>query len=268
MDWQNAKDILVNIVEEQRLGLISDVDGTLSPIVDRPEDAIVTPQNQKLLAELQAILPLTAVISGRSAEDIYHRVGIDGLVAIGNHGMEIWQNGGAYPLPEVGGYRPALEDALSAVKKVSINGLLLEDKRVTFSVHYRQTEQPERIHAKLAPVLQNIADDYGLRLTQGRMVFEFRPPVDVDKGTAFKSLVIEYQLTAALYLGDDTTDIAALQAARSLREKKQCLSYGIAVDSRETSNAVLAAADFTAQGVDGVEAFLDWLSKVTMASST
>ncbi|MEW5827974.1 MAG: trehalose-phosphatase [Chloroflexota bacterium] len=268
MDWQDAKDVLAGLADGGRLGLVCDVDGTLSPIVGHPDQAAVTPRNRSLLAALRAALPLTAVLSGRSAEDVYHRIGIDGLVTIGNHGLERWQDGRAQALPAAAKYRPALERAIVDAGKKLLQGMLLEDKGVTFSVHYRQTERPGQVRTQMTPILQKIADGHGLRLTQGRMVFEFRPPVDVDKGMAFSSLVREYRLEAALYLGDDTTDIAALQAARSLRRSGECRGYGFAVVSAGTPGAVLDAADFSVQGVEGVESFLDWLLRACTASST
>jgi len=268
MNWQNAKDVWVKLIEEQRVGLISDMDGTLSPIVDHPDDAAITPRNRELLTKLQAVLPLTAVVSGRNAEDVYHRVGIKGLVAVGNHGMELWQANTAKSLPLVSGYRDVLEKALLAVRREILKGMLIEDKGITFSVHYRQTEKPEQVFTQIAPVMQKIAADLGLHLTQGRMVFEFRPPVRVNKGTAFSSLVNDYQLTGAIYLGDDTTDISAFQAARALRDTGNCLAYGFGVASTGTPDAVLAEADFIVQGISGVESFLDWILKTYMASFT
>ncbi len=116
--------------------------------------------------------------------------------------------------------------------------------------------------------MQSIAEKHGLHLTQGRMVFEFRPPVKIDKGTAFEELVKTYQLEAAFYLGDDTTDVAVFLAARRLRETGQCLAYGLGVESQGTPQAVLTEADYLVQEVAGVESFLDWLSKARTASST
>ena len=95
MNWENAKEEFLKAINTPRLGLITDVDGTISPIVDVPDEARVTPRNLKLLAELEIQLPLVAVVSGRSAEDVAQRVGLPGLVYIGNHGMERFQDGGS-----------------------------------------------------------------------------------------------------------------------------------------------------------------------------
>jgi len=268
MNWKNAKDELLQAVDRPRLGLITDVDGTLSPIVDVPDEARVTPRNLELLVELRAQLTLTAVVSGRSAEDVYQRVGLPGLVYVGNHGMEQWQDGEVIISPAPAAYRDNLSAAEHEIRQVLIDGMRFEDKGATLSVHYRQTADPERVARALTPSMRSIADRHDLHLTQGRMVFEFRPPVEIDKGTAFEGLVKSYRLEAAFYLGDDTTDVAVLLSARRLRESGQCLAYGLGVESQGTPQAVLTEADFLVQEVAGVESFLGWLSKARMASST
>ena len=252
--WEHAKNKLLNAIERPRLGLISDVDGTLSPIVAVPPFGI----------------PLVrfTVISGRAAEDVYQRIRLPGLIYIGNHGMEQWQNGKVVGSPAAAAYRHNLSEATPDIKRMLVAGMRFEDKGATLSVHYRQTDNPEQVVSELAPVMQKIAEEHDLHLTQGRMVFEFRPPVDIDKGTAFEELVKAHQLQAAFYLGDDTTDVAAFLAAKQLREKSRCLAYGLGVTSQGTPQAVLTEADYLIQEVAGVESFLDWLSKARMASFT
>ena len=268
MYWESAKDELLKAINKPRLGLITDVDGTISPIVNVPDEARVTPRNLELLADLGAQLTLTAVISGRSAEDVYERVGLPELVYIGNHGMEQWKDGKVIVLQTVAVYRSALSAAIPEIKQILVAGMRFEDKGATLSVHYRQTSDPETIAREMTPFMQRIAKEHGLHLTQGRMVFEFRPPVEINKGTAFEGLVKSYQLDGAFYLGDDTTDVAVFLAARRLREAGQCLAYGLGVASRGTPQAVLTEADCLVQEVPGVESFLDWLSKARMASFT
>lgn len=268
MKWENARNELLKAIDKPCFGLITDVDGTISPIVNVPDEARVTDRNLSLLAVLQTQLTLTAVVSGRAAEDVYRRIRLPRLVYIGNHGMEQWQDGKVIVSPTAAEYRDNLSAAIPEIKQNLINGMRFEDKGATLSVHYRQTSQPEQVAEKLAPLIQNIAKKHGLHLTQGRMVFEFRPPVEIDKGTAFEELVKTYQLDAAFYLGDDTTDVAAFVSARRLREEGQCLAYGLGVESQGTPQAVLTEADFLVQEVAGVESFLDWLSMARMASST
>lgn len=268
MNWENAKDALLKAINSPRFGLITDVDGTISPIVDVPDEARVTPRNMDLLANLGKQLTLTAVISGRSAEDVHQRVGLPGLVYVGNHGMESWQGRKVIVSPRAAAYRNNLSAAAPEIENILVKGMRFEDKGATLSVHYRQTSKPEKVAEKLTPTMKNIAEKHGLHLTQGRMVFEFRPPVEIDKGTAFEELVKTHQLDAALYLGDDTTDVNVFLTARRLREAGECLAYGLGVESQGTPQAVLTEADFLVQEVAGVESFLAWLSSARMASST
>ena len=268
MNWENTKDELLEAIHKPRLGLITDVDGTISPIVDVPDEAHVTPRNLSLLADLQNQLTLTAVISGRSAEDIHRRVGLPGLIYVGNHGMERWQDGEVLVSPTAAAYRDDLLAAMPEIKQMLVTGMRFEDKGATLSIHYRQTSHPEKVANELGPSMRKIAKQHGLYLTRGRMVFEFRPPVEIDKGTAFEELVKSHQLEAAFYLGDDTTDVAAFLATRRLREAEECLAYGLGVESQGTPQAVLTEADYLVQEVSGVESFLDWLSRARTASST
>ena len=100
------------------------------------------------------------------------------------------------------------------------------------------------------------------------MVFEIRPPLELNKGTAFRALVDEFNLDAAIYLGDDTTDVDAIRAAQALRQAGTCYAFGLGVDSLETPLVVREASDFLAEGVEGVESFLDWVRIARSASSS
>jgi trehalose 6-phosphate phosphatase len=100
------------------------------------------------------------------------------------------------------------------------------------------------------------------------MIFELRPPIEINKGTAFHSLVNAYQLDSAIYMGDDTTDVDALHMARKLRQTGQCYALGIGVQSPDMPDAVGEAADVMVSGVSDVEDFLDWLFSIRSASST
>jgi trehalose 6-phosphate phosphatase len=268
MNWENAKEELLKAINNPRFGLITDVDGTISPIVDVPDEARVTPRNLDLLANLGTQLTLTAVISGRSAEDVHQRVGLPGLVYVGNHGMESWQAGKVTVSPRAAAYRDNLSAAATEIENILVKGMRFEDKGATLSVHYRQTDEPEKVAEKLTPTMQSIAEKHSLHLTQGRMVFEFRPPVEIDKGTAFEELVKSHKLDSAFYLGDDSTDVNVFLTARRLRKDGECLAYGLGVESQGTPHAVLTEADYLVQEVAGVESFLDWLSSARMASST
>lgn len=269
MNWQTtADDALRTFLRQPRLGLVTDVDGTISPIVADPDAAQVTPRARALLAALRPRLALVAVVSGRSAADVRERVGVPGLVAVGNHGLETWADGAVHLAPEAAAYRPALEAARDALNAALLPGMQVEDKGATLSVHYRRAADPETAEAVFGPIAQAVADDQGLRLFRGRRVFELRPPLAIDKGTAFRRLVRDYALGGAVYLGDDTTDADALRAARELRAAGTCYALALGVESDDTPDSVRDASDALLPGVAGVEDFLAWLLKAVSASPT
>ena len=263
--YQAQLDTLLN---KKRIGLVCDFDGTLSPIVSHPDQAQITPKNKKYLEFLQHHLALLAFISGRGAGDLHKRAGISNAVYVGNHGLERWEKGVIRVHPEAQPYRQAMDSTLQAIRAHHVPGMFIEDKGVTLSVHYRQTDNPALVGERLYAPMAQIAEENKIALFRGRMVFEFRPPIQADKGTAFRSLVEEYQLDGAVYLGDDTTDIAALNMARMLRKQGLCYALGGGVNSPGTPESVKLASDFLVETVSGVEELLAYWVKFIKASST
>lgn len=267
MNWHNAvSNVLQPLTTASRLGLMTDMDGTISPIVQRPEDAHPTAHSRELLAALAEKLALVAVISGRGAADLQARVGLPQLVYIGNHGLERWNDGRAVITPAAQPFRASLEAALDDFAPYQVEGMQIEDKGATISIHYRRTADPASVAHSLTPTVQQIAAKHGLAAFPGRMIFELRPPIPINKGTAFRQLVSEYQLDAAVYIGDDVTDADALSAARELRSAGACYAVGVGVLSGDTPTSVLEAADVLASGISDVEAFLTWLFHAASAS--
>ena len=91
------------------------------------------------------------------------------------------------------------------------------------------------------------------------MIFELRPPVKADKGIAFEKLVQEFMLDSVIYIGDDTTDIAALTMARQLREQKACFAVGVGVMSNDNPDELPIEADLLVSGVPDVENLFAWI---------
>jgi trehalose 6-phosphate phosphatase len=258
MHWKSST-LLTKLVSYPRLGLVTDVDGTISPIVDQPDAAQVTPRCHELLRGLQRHLALVAVISGRAAHDVQVMVDLAGVQVIGNHGLEWWQDGHVEIAPAAAAYRPALEAAAAAVHNHLVPGMFVEDKGATLSIHYRQTADPLASAERLAALLPEIAREHNLKVFRGNMIFELRPPVGIDKGSAFRQLVETHRLNAAVYLGDDTTDVDALRMARRLRDSGTCYALGLGVESDHMPPALRDHADLLLSGVQDVETFLAWL---------
>lgn len=267
--WQDFQEtMLKTLLGYKRLGLITDVDGTISPIVDRPDDAYVTARNIELLTALCEILPLVAAVSGRSAGDIHGRVGVPQMEYIGNHGLERWQDGEAVIMPTVAEFRPDIEAAKAAVEQQAPEGVWVEDKQATLSIHYRQAVKAESFADAFRPTMEKIAAEHGVRLFEGRMIFELRPPVEANKGTALQTLIDEYELEAAVFLGDDVTDVDAMHVGAALREAGRCYVLSVGVSADETPLAVTEAADMFAESISGVESFLEWMLRARRESVT
>lgn len=257
---------LTQVVRQPRFGVISDVDGTISPIVDQPDEATITPRNKALLAELSEHIALVAAVSGRSATDIRQRINLSNVVYIGNHGFERWDDGEIQPMVNIDQFLPALQEARQAIESQSPSGMWVEDKGPTLSVHYRQTANPTETKECFKPILHEIAAEHELNLFEGRMIFELRPPVKCNKGTALAQLVDEFHLNGVLFMGDDVTDVDALNTLHTLRRHHPLLAVGVGVFSDDMPSEVAEAADCLADGVTGVEALLAWLVNEVKAS--
>ena len=266
--WKQATDILAKLVRSARFGLFSDLDGTLAPIAPTPDAAHISPRARELLAQLGAELPLLAFISGRRAASLAGKVGLPGLVYIGNHGLERWEQGKTSILPDVEPYLQKLQAVKKELQTLEQDGAFVEDKQVTLSFHYRQAARPEEFASRHRAQIEELVARHGLVLFMGKMVFEVRPPIEMDKGIAFRRLVQEHALQAALFLGDDISDLNALRMARQLRSDQVCDAWGVGVQSLDAPEDLATAADFLAEGVADVEELLAWLLAARKASST
>jgi trehalose-phosphatase len=211
-----AEEILES-ADGRRLVVLLDYDGTLSPIAPRPEDAVLSAATRATLQALAARWP-TAVVSGRSLDDVRDRVALEQLFYAGNHGLEIEG-------PEGSGIRRSLaEDFVPDVAETvlelqralaPIEGSLVEDKHYSISVHYRLVAT-EQIALVEAAVDESIARHPRLEKRHGKKVFELRPALAWDKGKAVLWLMetIDENGTTMLpiYVGDDVTDEDAFRA--------------------------------------------------------
>ncbi len=247
-------DSLRSVLGQRPCGLLTDIDGTISSIAPTPDAAFVTPTARQHLARLAERLDLVAAISGRAAADAARMVGLPQLVYIGNHGLDVWRNGVGQPLSVAAPFAAAIADVLrEAQAQIDIPGVLWENKGVTASVHYRQAADPQAAHAELGAVLGALTAGNGLRLTSGLMVWEIRPPLQINKGVAVRSLVEEHGLRGAFFLGDDRTDADAFATLRELRAAGTCATLAIGVLGAGTPPVVREAADVLVDGVAGVE---------------
>lgn len=233
-----------------------DFDGTLSPIVEDPDAARLPAATRRALEELRAHC-LVVIVSGRDAEDVRARVGIDGLVYAGSHGFDvIWPDGRRTERGTE--YRGALELATSRLREVlaDVPGVELEPKRFAVAVHHRRTP-PER-HDEVEDAVARVADEaHQLRRSGGKEVLELRPDLDWDKGRALLWVLTELGRdgpeTLPVYLGDDLTDEDAFAA---LREH----GSGLGLVVRGEDDDRVTAADYVIADVEATTEVLDRLS--------
>ncbi len=217
--------------------ILLDVDGVLAPIVEVPHEAAVPEETREELRRLNGRYALVACISGRSGADARRIVGLDELVYVGEHGLEL--------APEAQEWSGRLQ-AFAA----SIDWEDVERKPLTISFHYRRSENEDEALAMLTAAATRARNE-GFVARFGRKVLELRPPVGAHKGTAVAHLLGERGLERALYAGDDTTDLDAFSALQALE-----LGVRVAVASAEGPAELREAADLV---VDGPAALLQLL---------
>ena len=249
-------------MRETPAGLFTDVDGTISPIAPTPEEATVSPAASATLEGLSRRLRLVAAVSGRASRQALGMVGQPGLVYIGNHGLEELVNGEVRTLPEAEAYASRVSAVLGrAREQLRLPGVLVEDKGVTGTVHYRLARDPEAARAEILRVLAPLAEEQGVALRSGRMVVEIRPPLDLGKGAAVRRMVERYDLRGCVYLGDDVTDTDAFRAVREMSANGAVRGISVGVLSAETPPGVVDLSDFQVEGVDRVVELLGWLER-------
>ena len=232
--------------------ILTDIDGTLAPIVPTPDMSEVPAELKELLRRLSERYLLVAGISGRKTEDAFDLVGLADVVYFGNHGFEILREGEVEVVPEALQYLEKVEELENRSREeLEPLGAFVEEKGITASVHYRNA--PPEVGERSVEFVKREGERLGLRITVGRGVVEARPPIRADKGTAVRALVEEYGPERAMFIGDDTTDLDAFRELEKLREEgtlKEILRVGVA--SEEGPPEITSEADIVVEGVEGV----------------
>lgn len=241
--------------DPSRSAILTDVDGTIAPIVLNPEDAAVPERTRDLLRSLAERYALVGCLSGRRALDARRIVGLDELAYSGNHGFELLLPGDdeVRPDPSLDGHEgdaPRFVEGLDRSELERV-GIRTEDKGAIVGLHWRGAENDGAAES-LAHEIASEAEWQGLVPHHGRKVLEIRPNVAINKGIAVAALLASRPVDNALYGGDDRTDVDAFTALRTLREDGKLEATAcIAVASDESPPEVAREADLTVDGPEG-----------------
>lgn len=205
---------------------------------------------------------MVAIVSGRDTDFLAPAFSADRLVLVGNHGLEERSGGKSRLLPEAARYAQALaavaESADALVSGVA-SGASVERKRATVAVHVRRSADPAGAANALRPQLAELAAANGLELREGRLVFELRPRIAVDKGAVIDRLLARSGARAVLFAGDDSTDADAFSALKRWRARG-LQTVAVAVRSSEAAPELFRDADLVVDGVGGIVALLSALA--------
>lgn len=196
-------------VLRQRPLLAFDFDGTLAPIVARPDDARISQAVSARLKALAAQLPL-AIVTGRTVDDVRGRLGFEPLYIVGNHGSED-PGDPAAAAALAAALSPMRERLQARQAQLAAAGIAVEDKGASLALHYRLSRQRERAQQLIAEVLAPPDDAW--RVFGGKMVANIAPRDAPDKAAAVHRLVARCGAGCAVFAGDDVNDEPVFESA-------------------------------------------------------
>ncbi len=249
--------------DPSRSAILLDVDGTLAPIVRYAEEAHVPESTRGLLIELARRYAVVACVSGRRASDARRIVSIGTISYLGSHGTELLRAGWTEPALD-----PAVRDWSRRIQAFGREAdapelrrlrVRIEDKGSIVAFHWRGAPDEEAARAAIDAIAAR-AEQTGLRTHWGRKVLEVRPPVRMDKGAGIVAFLSGMELDAAMYVGDDATDVDAFHGlGELLAEGRLRHVVRVCVGSDEGPSELAQEADLVVDGPDGVRVLLETL---------
>ncbi|MBB2946057.1 trehalose 6-phosphate phosphatase [Actinoplanes lutulentus] len=230
-----------------------DFDGVLSPVTDDPDDSQPVPAVLGVLEQLASVVARVAIVSARPVSFLRSRFEtLEGVDLYGLYGLEVWHDGQVVTEPAALEFVPTMSELAERARTELPAETLVEYKRLSVALHYRTAPDLAKTVERWG---HEQAERLGLRIQNGRMVVELKPPVDQDKGMVITEGV--RNAGCAWYFGDDMSDIKAFDALRA-REAVDPRFFGmaVAVANPETGAEVSSAADLTLDSPEAVAAFL------------
>lgn len=252
-------DAMIDALTERpgETAILVDFDGSLAPIVDRPEDAGALPEAINVLRQLVGVMGRVGIVSGRPVDFLARNADVPGLVIAGLYGMELLVGGERRVDPRVVPYAEAVAAAADEAD-ARLPGVIVERKSgVSVTLHWRTA--PDQADEVVA-VASELAQRYGLAQLPTRAAIELRPPVAIDKGTAIDTLVEGYAVGA--FAGDDTGDLPAFAAlARAAADGRLDRAVRIGVQSSEMPATLPGVVDGLVDGPAGLVALLEAVAR-------
>jgi trehalose 6-phosphate phosphatase len=243
-----------------RSAVLLDVDGVLAPIVQHPDDAHVPETTRRPLINVARRYGVVACVSGRRASDARRIVALGSIAYLGSHGSEVLRPGAVAPDvdPEMQAWSRRVQtfadDAFGEdLRRLRVR---LEDKEAIAALHWRGVPDEDEAQAAVEAVAAR-AERAGLTTHWGKKVLEIRPPLRIDKGAGVVGLLRDRDLAAAVYVGDDVTDVDAFRGLTELVDAGRLgHAVRIGVRSEEGPPALAEMADAMVDGTDGVRELL------------
>ena len=253
-------DQVESLARRKPLGLLLDLDGTLSELGPDPEASTVTPAIVSAIGELQSKVGLVAVITGRSVAQAVRIIDLEGVIYVGNHGLERLEGGSVVVDPRIQPYLGLLATLLEGLRsQISIPGVYFEDNGSSFAIHFRNANDPVQAGLQILKAIDDMGHDE-VALIAGKQVINILPPVELNKGTAVANLVEKYALSSVIYIGDDVTDLDAFRKIAKLVRIGKILGLCVGVAGEESPDAISSEADYVLSSVAEVGWFLDWMA--------
>jgi trehalose 6-phosphate phosphatase len=249
--------------DPSRSAILLDIDGTLAPIVRHAADAHVPEATRSLLIEIAKRYQVVGCISGRRATTARQIVAIGTIAYVGNHGGELLEPGATRPQvdPDLAAWSERVSEFAARVYTPDHQRLRVrsEDKGSIAAFHWRGAPD-EQAAAAAARDIAALAGAEGFAVHWGRKVLEVRPPVSLDKSLGVVALLEGKPVDAAVYVGDDTTDLDAFRGLRVMVEAGDLANVlCVAVGSDEAPPELALEADAIVDGPGGVRGLLEAL---------